>query len=88
MSDVACVSPLLVQDGDIEVQKGTQCFRSRYETVLPEHATQEAVYGCLREAVSDAFAGYNATVLAYGQTGTGKTFTMMGSHEIHSSDGV
>ena len=25
--------------------------------------------------------GYNATVMTYGQTGTGKTYTMMGSSE-------
>ena len=26
-------------------------------------------------------AGYNATVFAYGATGGGKTFTMVGNHE-------
>jgi kinesin family protein 11 len=28
--------------------------------------------------ISEVLAGYNCTVIAYGQTGTGKTFTMEG----------
>jgi kinesin family protein 11 len=28
--------------------------------------------------ISEVLAGYNCTVFAYGQTGTGKTFTMEG----------
>lgn len=37
-----------------------------------------------REAVVSTLQGYNATIIAYGQTGTGKTYTMEGeaSHEI------
>jgi kinesin family protein 3/17 len=31
-----------------------------------------------RPAVCSVLEGYNATILAYGQTGTGKTFTMEG----------
>ena len=30
------------------------------------------------EVLQAAFDGYNACLFAYGQTGTGKTFTMMG----------
>ena len=32
-----------------------------------------------RPAVDSALAGYNGTVLCYGQTGAGKTFTLVGS---------
>lgn len=28
--------------------------------------------------IDEVLAGYNCTVFAYGQTGTGKTFTMVG----------
>lgn len=28
--------------------------------------------------VTEVIAGYNCTILAYGQTGTGKTYTMAG----------
>jgi kinesin family protein 18/19 len=38
----------------------------------------EATSSCL---VSDVLMGYNATVFAYGATGSGKTHTMVGSPE-------
>ncbi|CAM9956912.1 unnamed protein product, partial [Choristocarpus tenellus] len=41
--------------------------------------TQEQVYDTTAmEVVESSLQGYNATVFAYGQTGTGKTYTMEG----------
>ena len=43
------------------------------------NASQEDVYSsCARELVTRVLDGYNATILAYGQTGAGKTHTMTG----------
>jgi kinesin family member 11 len=40
---------------------------------------QEAIYeGVVRPIVSEALGGFNCTIFAYGQTGTGKTHTMQG----------
>ena len=36
----------------------------------------------MRPSVDAVLEGYNATVFAYGQTGTGKTFTMQGSSNL------
>lgn len=42
-------------------------------------ATQELIYeDCARTIVDSVMEGYNGTIFAYGQTGTGKTFTMEG----------
>ena len=50
-----------------------------FDEVYDETATQEEVYAkSAKPAVLNALDGYNATVLAYGQTGTGKTYTMEG----------
>lgn len=37
--------------------------------------------------IQEVLAGYNCTVFAYGQTGTGKTYTMVGEEqpELNSS---
>ena len=38
--------------------------------------------------VRDVMKGYNGTLLAYGQTGTGKTYTMRGNGEKSIDQGV
>jgi kinesin family protein 1 len=45
-------------------------------------ATQEQVYQDLGiEMLEHSFEGYNVCIIAYGQTGAGKSFTMMGRNE-------
>uniref|UniRef100_A0A0K0EPH4 Kinesin motor domain-containing protein n=1 Tax=Strongyloides stercoralis TaxID=6248 RepID=A0A0K0EPH4_STRER len=45
---------------------------------------------CALPLINSAFNGYNATILAYGQTGAGKTFTMGTSYdpEKHTDDEI
>ncbi|XP_052039274.1 stAR-related lipid transfer protein 9 isoform X2 [Apodemus sylvaticus] len=46
----------------------------------PHYASQEAVFQDLgTEVLSGAAKGYNICLFAYGQTGTGKTYTMLGT---------
>lgn len=53
------------------------------------NASQDDVYEeCARDIVSKAMDGYNGTILAYGQTGAGKTFTMTGSTEDFQHRGI
>jgi kinesin family protein C2/C3 len=47
-------------------------------TDATEQATQEDVYSEVRPLVESALDGCNVCILAYGQTGAGKTFTMEG----------
>eukprot|EP00891_Asterochloris_glomerata_P009248 jgi/Astpho2/9248/e_gw1.00138.15.1_t len=42
----------------------------------PDAAQQEIYDGCVLQLAEQLLQGYNATVLAYGRTGSGKTFTM------------
>jgi hypothetical protein len=49
------------------------------DAVLDGDSTQEQVYqqsGAQQAVTHDLFHGFNCTILAYGQTGAGKTFTM------------
>ena len=51
-----------------------------FDTVFDEHSTQDDVYEKVaKNIIEGALSGYNGTLFAYGQTGTGKTHTMMGS---------
>ena len=50
-----------------------------FDRVFGQYSTQKDVFDAVvRPAVEEALAGYNCTVFAYGQTGTGKTYTMQG----------
>ena len=53
--------------------------RFTFDHVYDVHSNQKKVYETTAKSVVDsALQGYNATIFAYGQTGTGKTFTMEG----------
>ncbi|KAH8497339.1 hypothetical protein H0E87_019857 [Populus deltoides] len=49
----------------------------RFDEVLTETASQKRVYEVVaKPVVQSVLSGYNGTVMAYGQTGTGKTYTV------------
>lgn len=50
-----------------------------FDQVYDDESSQEEIYSnTARLSVISALEGYNATIMAYGQTGTGKTYTMEG----------
>lgn len=60
---------------------GTRQVRStfHFDDVLTSFSTQEDVFrATLQPLVGQVLAGYETTAFAYGQTGTGKTYTMEG----------
>ncbi|KAM9321575.1 kinesin-like protein KIF21B [Gastrophryne carolinensis] len=58
-----------------------------YDYVFDTDTEQVKVYDtCVRGLVEGCFQGYNATVLAYGQTGAGKTYTMGSGFDLVVSD--
>ncbi|KAM1125755.1 hypothetical protein FF1_041024 [Malus domestica] len=49
----------------------------RFDEVFTESASQNRVYQVVaKPVVESVLSGYNGTVMAYGQTGTGKTYTV------------
>lgn len=66
------------------------------DAVFDQFSTQKEVYersGARRAVCDDIFRGYNATILAYGQTGAGKTHTMGtavrdGQRSVSDDDGM
>jgi len=56
-----------------------QLHRFTFDYVFDLDSSQEEVYlNTAKNAVNSVLEGYNSTIFAYGQTGTGKTFTMEG----------
>ncbi|KEH43051.1 putative minus-end-directed kinesin ATPase [Medicago truncatula] len=52
-----------------------------FDKVFPQEASQESVFVDVEPILRSAMDGHNVCVFAYGQTGTGKTFTMDGTNE-------
>ena len=54
-----------------------------------DNASQDRTFDVVgRPAVDACLAGFNGTVLCYGQTGAGKSFTMVGSRERYQQRGL
>ncbi|XP_004368526.1 kinesin-like protein KIF9 isoform X2 [Trichechus manatus latirostris] len=52
-------------------------------------ASQDLVYETIaKHVVSQALDGYNGTIMCYGQTGAGKTYTMTGATENYKHRGI
>jgi kinesin family protein 5 len=59
----------------------TKAFQ--FDAFFDENTTQEEVYDQVARPIIDGVLdGYNGTLFAYGQTGTGKTYTMMGNEQV------
>lgn len=51
-----------------------------FDKIFPERATQDDVYtDAVKPMVADVLNGFNCTIFAYGQSGSGKTHTVMGT---------
>eukprot|EP00762_Andalucia_godoyi_P001004 ANDGO_02125.mRNA.1 Kinesin-II 95 kDa subunit len=60
-----------------------------FDYVYDQNARQVDVYqNTAAPAVLSTLQGYNATIFAYGQTGTGKTYTMEGSANSEEEHGI
>ncbi|NXN90628.1 KIF9 protein, partial [Bombycilla garrulus] len=56
---------------------------------LLHNASQEKVYEAVaKDLVSRALQGYNGTIMCYGQTGAGKTYTMTGAASEYRNRGI
>lgn len=60
-----------------------------FDLVFDWKSTQQEVFeSTAQPIVNSVLEGYNGTIFAYGQTGTGKTFTMEGKSEPKELNGI
>ncbi|KAJ1720706.1 Kinesin- motor protein, partial [Coemansia erecta] len=69
-----------VHGQDVKIDGPASVARAyHYDGVFGPRATQEHIYDkVVRPILHEVMQGYNCTIFAYGQTGTGKTYTMEG----------
>jgi kinesin family protein 3/17 len=60
-----------------------------FDKIYDWNSMQEPVFEeTARPIIDQVIGGYNGTIFAYGQTGTGKTFTMEGVHDVPELRGI
>ena len=61
--------------------RGSKTFT--FDRVLNSDSSQEVAYlEAGRSTVQSLLGGFNGTIFAYGQSGSGKTFTMLGPDSV------
>ncbi|KAL6989558.1 hypothetical protein U1Q18_015310 [Sarracenia purpurea var. burkii] len=73
--------PILVGSEKIVVGSAGNKKEFGFDKVFTQEATQEDVFVEVLPILRSALDGHNVSILAYGQTGTGKTFTMDGTND-------
>lgn len=78
--------PKLAEKGMINNQQ--ESWKYKFDKVL-HNASQEDMFDyCARDIIISATEGYNGTIMCYGQTSAGKTFTMIGSSVNYKYRGI
>ncbi|KAK5159631.1 Kinesin heavy chain [Oleoguttula sp. CCFEE 6159] len=66
-------------DDTCNIKSGEAAGAFTFDRVFSMTSTQSSIFDfSIRPTVDDILQGYNGTVFAYGQTGAGKSYTMMG----------
>ncbi|XP_060966435.1 kinesin-like protein KIN-14U [Cannabis sativa] len=73
--------PISIGTEKITVKSAGVKKEFEFDKVFPQEVNQGDVFAEVEPILRSALDGYNVSVLAYGQTGTGKTFTMDGTNE-------
>ena len=76
------INPLFLRDRDLKRRfaDSMQSYAFRFDNVFGQETnTQEIYYKVGRRVIKAVMQGYNGTVLVYGQTTSGKTYTMLGT---------
>ena len=76
-----CVVKMIFDKGEVLVQRSSDDVPKvfTFDTVYDWTSRQDNVFGEVAyPIIENVMEGYNGTIFAYGQTGTGKTFTISG----------
>lgn len=84
-------SPVCVgnEENVLNIKKEKDAKEFVFDYVFGMDTRQENIYEtCAYSLVENGLEGYNGTVFAYGQTGAGKTFTMVGDYKDPEIKGI
>jgi hypothetical protein len=68
-----------INDPKIKIGKETKFYEGTYDKIFDATTTQADLFNYLKHDISQIFNGINCSLFTYGQTNSGKTYTMFGS---------
>lgn len=57
----------------------------KFNNILSAESKQKDVFSLVEDSIRQFLSGINITIFAYGQTGAGKTYSMIGNYSPHDS---
>jgi hypothetical protein len=57
----------------------------KFNNILPPASSQKDVFNLVEDSIRQFLNGCNTTIFAYGQTGAGKTYSMIGNYSPEDS---
>jgi hypothetical protein len=74
-------APYIITDTSIKVAGNDHTYA--YDAVVGSEKSQEDTFNVgAKSTVASFMDGFNGTIFAYGQSGSGKTFTMLGPEDV------
>eukprot|EP01035_Chromulina_nebulosa_P034707 gene34707-46591_t len=79
---------LVTSSSNSKAMLGSMAQPFVFDRIFSTDATQEQVYQEVADLVQSALDGYRVCIMSYGQSGSGKTFTMTGSQQVSERQGI
>ena len=70
------------------INNQSDAWTFNFEKILHNASQDETYEASAEEIIQSVVEGYNGTVMCYGQTGAGKTYTMTGSQTVFKYRGI
>lgn len=70
------------------VNNATETWKFKFNQILHNSSQDNVFDDCADDIVRSLVDGYNGTIMCYGQTGAGKTFSMLGSTANYKYRGI
>ena len=84
-----CIAYIDEEQVEIKSKNEYNNFTFQFDKIFGTISTQKEIYDySAKELVESVLAGYNATIFAYGQTASGKTYTMEGELNSPEKEGI
>lgn len=85
---ICCISrndiTLKIPDDILKSENHQQDYHFSFERIYPSNSTQDNLFTELSSLIQSSIDGHNVCIFSYGQTGAGKTYTMLGGDQLES----